>query len=505
MADFNDETNDLIDNAAADLINASAKEQADEIRNEAQNSIDTENSALQQNTAALNANAQAQKTLNDEKQKTLTIQQALDKAVQESLKQRNEMMVYHGTGADFNQFSRAHKGEGVGQQAYGEGIYFTTSKQGATQYAELSKNQDISYAKYKREIELATGTEAVESIINAFKKNLVTAAIPKDDGKNYFDLTAELDEKTVRAVRTRFNFLEKHNEELRLLEQSLKDRKEYPEADFSYDHYHSIKTNDHFRDLINSWNYEGEDVNFDKQILKNRLGYKGISNHGESIDEKYYIVFNPDDTRIIKKEDITGDNKRQTMLDKGIDDSLYNPVTYVDESLKSAIEGSSFDGARFILDIAEAIKQKIIPADGAKLASGSFVIGPDLENFTAQKVNDLILTNDGRAYITDKADNIIATKDLGSLGEGEQKIRLEGSREPIGILSNEDAVTFKTLADAIESLTSKKNILIESASALKGQEYQKNASNIDNLSLQVGKVENTKDKWLQIAADMKII
>ena len=59
----------------------------------------------------------------------------------------------------------------------------------------------IRNAKYKREIELATGTEAVESIINAFKKNLVTAAIPKDDGKNYFGMQKQSDESmpTIQA------------------------------------------------------------------------------------------------------------------------------------------------------------------------------------------------------------------------------------------------------------------------------------------------------------------
>ena len=44
MADINNETDELLDNAAADLVNASAKEQADEIRNEAQDSLNIENS-----------------------------------------------------------------------------------------------------------------------------------------------------------------------------------------------------------------------------------------------------------------------------------------------------------------------------------------------------------------------------------------------------------------------------------------------------------------------------
>lgn len=77
---FENETNDLIDNAAADLINASAKEQADEIRSEAQNSINTENSALQQNISTLNANTQAQRALNEAKKETVTIQELIANA-----------------------------------------------------------------------------------------------------------------------------------------------------------------------------------------------------------------------------------------------------------------------------------------------------------------------------------------------------------------------------------------------------------------------------------------
>lgn len=93
MADINNETDELLDNAAADLVNASAKEQADEIRNEAQDSLSAENSVIQQNTAALIANTQAQNALNEAKQKTLLIDQAIQEA--NNLYQRKDTSFNH--------------------------------------------------------------------------------------------------------------------------------------------------------------------------------------------------------------------------------------------------------------------------------------------------------------------------------------------------------------------------------------------------------------------------
>ena len=467
MADnFDDNTNELIDNAAADLINATAKEQADEIRNETQGSIDTENSALQQNTSALNANTQAQKALNDEKQKTLTIQQALDKAVQESLKQRNEMMVYHGTGAKFNKFDSQYMSSGIGGQSFLEGHYFTSNKNVATDYSssaynhvgnsiesfksdrdkelieswrdavKYSKQDGISIDQYVQNLKILEqkaldnvqkfGENAVndrfvkykdianslQSRINNIKRYqngehnytpqelqqfaqnnrrenfLYYSAIPKDTGKNYFDYES-ID----------FNDLKSRTSD----DKVLSIINELEEKTYSV-------IGEHFITALQSANMNPLDVLKDMGFIGNKWSTSRVE--GGNPDDVNYTVYDDSNARILKREVTNYERLESQLRESKIDTSLYNPITYVDESLKSAIEGSNFDGARFILDIAEAIKQKIIPADGAKLASGSFVIGPDLENFTAQKVNDLILTNDGRAYITDKLDNIIATKDL---------------------------------------------------------------------------------------------
>lgn len=473
MADnFENETNDLIDNAAADLINASAKEQADEIRAEAQGSMDAENSAIQQNTALLQQNAQAQKSLNEEKQKTLTIQQAIDNAVAESMRQRNEMIVYHGSGHKFNNFDNSFIGSGNDRTLnrpeeinQGRGAYLSSSKSIGAGYA-LAEGEGVSgrYNITTLTSEIKSYNEEIEEYENRIKENkqklekvnknsdeyrslktsiewdeddvkrkyrdkeealnkykeitsgvnpyLYTSAIPADNGKNYFDLESNYVIKDFLAKISRedlaSNFIDINGSRT------------------GYNLFHKLK-----------------ELGVNAEETLSKAGY--IGNKYDSLEaghekgDKNYVVFNEENVRNIKVEDLLGELKGTLFNSNGQDTSLYNPVTYLDESLKSAIENSNFDGARFIFDIAEAIKNKVITGISNGITSGSFVIGPNMTAADVHKVNDFIVTDNGQIFETDIKDTIIATKNPELLGlEGGQLVKgADGSN--VGILNNEDS------------------------------------------------------------------
>lgn len=80
MADMKDESNEYIDNGSSNLVNALAKEQADEIRNKSESSFESENNAIQQNTAVLNRNTQAQKKNNDAKKESAYVDDMIGEA-----------------------------------------------------------------------------------------------------------------------------------------------------------------------------------------------------------------------------------------------------------------------------------------------------------------------------------------------------------------------------------------------------------------------------------------
>lgn len=421
MADMNDETNELIDNAAADLINASAKEQADELRNEAQGTMDAENSAIQQNTALLNANTQAQKALNDEKQKTLTYQQAIDNAIQESLKQRNEMMVYHGSGSEFKKFSDSKINSGVGGQLFGNGHYFSENKTLADSYAK-EYDKPVTYF----------------------------AAIPRDNGSNYVDWEkkyniSELIGKLSEATRILLGNFGKVDDTNQLVSG---------------------------RKLVERL----QRINLDSTVLP-EMGFAGVKYPTASGRDNNYTVYSPEDIRVIKREVLSQPNNS----------SYYNPVTYVDESLKSAIENSNFDGARFFFDISEAIKNKLISGVNANtITSGSFVLGPSLSAADVHKVNDFIVTDDGQIFETDIKDTIIATKNPELLGlQGGQLIK-NGEGNAVGILSQQDAELLTTILNRMREF--EKMFLPETLSTHSDYQQLKSATSslvgksINNLS-----------------------
>ena len=79
-----DDTNELLENSVANLVNAESKLTRQEVDSENGNEIQDELSAIQQSTAALNANTQAQRSYNEEKRKSITIQEAISNAYKQA-------------------------------------------------------------------------------------------------------------------------------------------------------------------------------------------------------------------------------------------------------------------------------------------------------------------------------------------------------------------------------------------------------------------------------------
>mgnify|MGYP003293382132 CR=1 FL=1 len=529
-----DEIEKKIEDGAADLINAISKEQAGEIRDEAQGSFETESSAIQQNTSLLNTNTQAQnantqayKLLNDEKQRALTLQQALDAAVEKSVKARNEMIVYHGTGADFNQFDRRFLNTGAGNGEYfGAGIYTTGSKKIAQEYTEeisnntgnkaeiysdlfrsnnvndffkskiervvsIKKaleeiNKDSKYLDYteksadlKKYIDSKFGgllKEDIVKIINErteslsrelkttidflsdvklsggnlgklvenYKANLMTVAIPNDDGNFYFDWSKKFD----------IDNLVKDNNSPSINKILLKMKKNH-------------KGNSVFgSDVINAL-YEELGINDGAEAvtkLARNLGYGGVKYPAKEDNPNIkniegvtnYVVFDPEKVKILKTEDLLGSSKNNIFLNNNEDTSLYNPVKYIDKAIKEIFDNSQLDGSKLILDIAEAARNKIVENIKSNIISGSFIVGPSMSATDVTKVQDMILTKDGRLIETSPDDTLVALKNPGlSLKNGEQYLR-DSDRNVMGVINQQQLEKLNELLKFRSDLTKSK-------------------------------------------------
>lgn len=162
------------------------------------------------------------------------------------------LKVYHGSGADFDEFDFDHMGEGAGSQAFGWGGYVTSSKNIGKSYATLMDNDPlrshvvIRNASARRFIKKYPTLEsflhsmadkdnltAQEKTINKHfteqekidyynerakdaepYHNLYEVEIPDDNGKNYLDwyspVTEELLDKVAKALPSLDSFDIKH-------------------------------------------------------------------------------------------------------------------------------------------------------------------------------------------------------------------------------------------------------------------------------------------------------
>lgn len=82
-----------------------------------------------------------------------------------------EMVAYHGSKADFDQFSLAYIGSGVGAQEFGEGLYFTLDQEAAYGYGgivytvELPDPDGSNYIYYNEPIPEVTYDKIVSGIV----------------------------------------------------------------------------------------------------------------------------------------------------------------------------------------------------------------------------------------------------------------------------------------------------------------------------------------------------
>ena len=126
-----DDTNELLENSVANLVNAESKLTKQEVNDENGNEIQAELSAIQQSTAALNANTQAQRSYNEEKRKSITIQEAISNA-------------YKQAGSEFENYplSRDLLGNKNIQLQYD-----SNGKVSAGVNSSLSKSEKVKYLK----------------------------------------------------------------------------------------------------------------------------------------------------------------------------------------------------------------------------------------------------------------------------------------------------------------------------------------------------------------------
>lgn len=145
-------------------------------------------------------------------------------------------IVYHGSGAKFDEFDHSHMGEGEGNQAYGWGTYLTEVEGIAKLYAQTGdayRNQVKAHLKgtkqylkeahemlneYKGVGNVKGVAEMEKTIANLeddivkyqdvldnteTSHNIYTVEIPDDTGKNYLDYDKEMPKKELNEVRNK--------------------------------------------------------------------------------------------------------------------------------------------------------------------------------------------------------------------------------------------------------------------------------------------------------------
>ena len=103
-----------------------------------------------------------------------------------------EMTAYHGSRADFDQFSLAYIGSGVGAQEFGEGLYFTLDREAAYGYGgvvytvELPEPNATNYLYYNEPIPETTYNEIVSGIVD-WNANVYTDEYSDDESRQQLE------------------------------------------------------------------------------------------------------------------------------------------------------------------------------------------------------------------------------------------------------------------------------------------------------------------------------
>ena len=177
----------------------------------------------------------------------------------------DELDLYHGTRADFNNFDFAYLSSGWGQQAHGYGFYLTDSYKVAQEYA--------------------------------IDGQVMTVQVP--DGKYLTDKSISQKEKD-KIAKVFFKYYTEENEDM---------RDSYPDAetkqafwDYEVDYIRRCSTGTFVYGTLASIMGSDKDVS---NFLHDKLGYVGLRIRDIYSDEhkviNTYVIFNANDIKILKK------------------------------------------------------------------------------------------------------------------------------------------------------------------------------------------------------------
>ena len=231
------------------------------------------------------------------------------------------LKVYHGSGADFDEFDFDHMGEGEGSQAFGWGGYVTSSKNIGTDYATRMDNDPSrsyysiqqsngirfkkkyptleSFLKNDKQIakkDIFTEQEKIDYYNERIKMaepyhNLYEVNIPDDNGSNYLDWDAPLSDELIDKVANALPAIRAFD-----IKNFKKDR--------SFEDLYRIIS----MRIVEDENRETNGVfNDDKAASKllSSLGFTGIKYKagrnfgGAEKGDTNYVVFKPEDMKIV--------------------------------------------------------------------------------------------------------------------------------------------------------------------------------------------------------------
>jgi len=180
----------------------------------------------------------------------------------------NELELYHGTQADFNQFDIAYLSTGWGQQAYGRGFYLTDNHETAEQYARNG---------YVYTVEVPNGKYLENKPISYSEKRKITEQFYK-----FFLSEYEYGKEAYPDKQSQHDFWEY-------------EVKSTLNSETGLDVYNNIST------------IMGDENEVQRFLTK--LGYAGL----KIFDDTYkltdkgttYVIFNQDNIKVLKKEKIT--------------------------------------------------------------------------------------------------------------------------------------------------------------------------------------------------------
>lgn len=528
MADEFDEneTDGFIENAAADFVNASIKAEASEIREGITDNTSDENSSIQENTNALIANTHAQKALNDEKQKTITIDQAINNAIQESLKQKNEISIYRsgdaknpvyggGTTITKNNNESTH---------LNSGSFWTLTENDAEEFLDNSRALVKANVDYDKLFKITDSKGKFWNDLNFFgfdnsderKESLeILSKIKNIDPKIKDYKTAASEGKNPPFSYEEFSELRKEaielTQKIKSINKSLDDPRSFSN-DFNILNQKDFnpKTTDTISYILQN-KFDKNGVYFDG--VKDSSGFNtqiSLSNEKFNDTVSSVSLLNPNGNDTYSLENIISDiNLKLNNLDNKTRDSFAKNETNNKNNEISEFKDIKLDSDSIMQEIGDAFRDKMISSI-EKIDSKTLTLnaGSNTYNIKADNVNDLILTNDGRAYITDNADNIIATKDPWNLGKTDNQHRIvEGSSgKVIGLLNDNDTNTLKSLTEALtnfENIKSYINKLDQNIDKLKNSTVSPENEKIkqDSISL----FTTQKDELSYILKDEKYI